>query len=94
MAGLTVRAADEAPDVESGSIGNIIVLLNAVFRLTLEDSCLARAEFFSSRAAKKFWPDQSPLPRASERENIYSAASHCDTLALAIFETALLGSRP
>ncbi|MEZ5386346.1 MAG: hypothetical protein R3F13_12600 [Prosthecobacter sp.] len=83
-----------APDVESGSIGNVIVLLNAVFKLTQDDKYLARAEWFSAWAAKKFWPDQSPLPRASVRENIYSAASRSDTLAMAMLQTALLRTQP
>ena len=82
------------PDVEAGSIGNVIVLLNAVFKLTQEDKYLARAEFFSAWAMKKFWPDASPLPRASVRENIYSAASRSDTLALAMLQTALLRTQP
>ncbi len=83
-----------APDVEAGSIGNVIVLLNAVFKMTQNDNYLSRAEFFSTWAMKKFWPDKSPLPRASVRENIYSAASRSDTLALAILQTALMRSQP
>lgn len=83
-----------APDVESGSIGNVIVLLNAVFKLTHDDKYLTRAEFFAAWAAKKFWPDKSPLPRASVRENIYSAASRSDTLAMAMLQTALLRTQP
>lgn len=83
-----------APDVESGSIGNVIVLLNAVFKLTQDDKYLARAEWFSAWAAKKFWPDKNPLPRASVRENIYSAASRSDTLAMAMLQTALLRTQP
>ena len=82
------------PDVEAGSIGNVIVLLNAVFKLTKDDKYLVRAEFFSSWAMEKFWPDASPLPRASVRENIYSAASRSDTLALAMLQTALLRTQP
>lgn len=81
-------------DIESGSIGNVIVLLNAVFKLTQDEKYLARAEWFAAWAAKKFWPDQSPLPRASVRENVYSAASRCDTLALAMLQTALLRTQP
>ena len=84
----------QQPDVEAGSIGNVIVLLNAVFKLTQDDKYLARAEFFSAWATKKFWPDASPLPRASVRENIYSAASRSDTLALAMLQAALLRTQP
>ena len=92
-----IKSSDKSgrqPDVEAGSIGNVIVLLNAVFKLMKDDKYLARAEFFSAWAMKKFWPDASPLPRASVRENIYSAASRSDTLALAMLQTALLRTQP
>jgi hypothetical protein len=84
----------ENPDIEAGSIGNAIILLNAVHKMTGQDKYLARAEWFSAWAVKKFWPDAHPLPRASVRENIYSAASRCDTLALAMLQTSLLRSSP
>ncbi len=83
-----------APDVEAGSIGNVIVLLNEVFKITRDDRYLVRAAEYCEWAARKFWPDQHPLPRASVRENIYSAASRCDTLALAMLQTGLLRTEP
>ncbi len=86
--------SERAPDVESGSIGNVIILLNAAFKMTHDDKYLARAEWYSAWAVKKFWPDQNPLPRASVRENIYSAASRCDTLAMAMLQTSLLRNQP
>jgi hypothetical protein len=89
-----VKKGERSPDVEAGSIGNVIVLLNAAYKMTHDDKYLARAEWYSTWAAKKFWPDQSPLPRASVRENIYSAASRCDTLAMAMFQTSLLRNQP
>jgi hypothetical protein len=82
------------PDIEAGSIGNAIVLLNEVHKATGEEKFLTRAEWFAAWAVRKFWPDKRPLPRASVRENIYSAASRCDTLALAMLQTALLRSAP
>jgi hypothetical protein len=84
----------EKPDVEAGSIGNAIVLLNAVFKITRDEKYLVRAEWYSAWAVKKFWPDDKPLPRASVRENIYSAASRCDTLAMAMLQTSLLRNQP
>lgn len=84
----------ERPDMEAGSIGNVIILLNAVFKISHDDKYLAGAERYSAWAAKKFWPDKSPLPRASVRENVYSAASRCDTLAEAILQTWLLRNQP
>jgi hypothetical protein len=89
-----VKKGERAPDIEAGSIGNVIVLLNAAFKMTHEDKYLARAEWYSAWAVKKFWPDASPLPRASVRENIYSAASRCDTLAMAMLQTSLLRHQP
>ena len=84
----------EKPDVEAGSIGNAIVLFNAVFKITHEDKYLVRAEWYAAWGAKKFWPDDKPLPRASVRENVYSAASRCDTLAMAMLQTSLLRNQP
>lgn len=89
-----VNKSDRAPDIEAGSIGNAIVLLNAAYKLTHDDKYLARAEWFAAWAVKKFWPDGLPLPRASVRENIYSAASRSDTLALAMLQASLLRHQP
>lgn len=85
---------ERKPDIEAGSIGNAIVLLNAAFKMTQGNKYLARAEWFAAWGAKKFWPDESPLPRASVRENVYSAASRCDTLAMAMLQTSLLRHQP
>lgn len=82
------------PDIEAGSVGNAIVLLNAAYKMSSDEKYLARAEWFATWAVKKFWPDQHPLPRASVRENIYSAASRCDTLAAAMLQTSLLRKQP
>ncbi|WP_395741861.1 hypothetical protein [Prosthecobacter sp.] len=81
-------------DIEAGSIGNAMVLLNAAYKLSHDEKYLARAEWFAAWAVKKFWPDGKPLPRASVRENIYSAASRCDTLAMAMLQTSLLRHQP
>ncbi|WP_170266492.1 hypothetical protein [Brevifollis gellanilyticus] len=88
------KKGERGPDIEAGSIGNVIVLLNEVHKLTKEEKYLARAEWYAAWAVKKFWPDEHPLPRASVKENIYSAASRCDTLALAMLQTAMLRKDP
>ncbi len=85
---------DRPYDIEAGSIGNAIVLLNAAYKMTHDERYLARAEWFAAWGVKKFWPDDKPLPRASVRENIYSAASRCDTLAMAMLQTSLLRHKP
>lgn len=85
---------ERPPDVEAGSIGNVIILLNAVFKISQDSRYLERAEWYSAWAVKKFWPDQNALPRASVRENVYSAASRCDTLAMAMLQTSLLRHQP
>ncbi len=43
---------------------------------------------------KNFWPDTHPLPRASVRENVYSAPSRSDTLVMALLQTSLLRHQP
>jgi hypothetical protein len=82
------------PDIEAGTIGAVIESLNAAYRISRDAKYLARAEWFGSWAVKNFWPDQSPLPRASVRENVYSAASRSYTLVMALLETSLLRHRP
>ncbi len=89
-----VNKGDRPPDIEAGSIGNAIILLNAAYKLSHDEKYLARAEWFAAWGVKKFWPDDKPLPRASVRENIYSASSRCDTLAMAMLQTSLLRHQP
>jgi hypothetical protein len=86
--------AEKNADIEAGSIGNVIILLNAAYKIAQDPKYLDRAEWYSAWAAKKVWPDQLPLPRASVRENVYSAASRCDTLAMAMLQTWLLRHQP
>ena len=74
-------------DIESGMIGNVILTLNAAFKISGEPKYLARAEWFCDWAVRHFWPDAHPLPRASVREDIYSAPSRSDTLLLALLQT-------
>lgn len=82
------------PDIEAGVIGNVIVALNAAFKISRDVKYLARSEWFATWAVKNFWPDQNPLPRASVREDVYSAASRSDTLVMALLETWLLRQPP
>lgn len=93
-AALNEKTGGRAADIEAGSIGNVIVLLNAAYKMTKDEKYLAGAERDAAWAAKKFWPDQQPLPRASVRENVYSAASRCDTLAMGVLQTWLLRHEP
>lgn len=74
-------------DIEAGMIGNVILALNAAFKINGDPKYLARAEWFCAWAVRHFWPDASPLPRASVRENIYSAPSRSDTLVLGLLQT-------
>jgi hypothetical protein len=93
-AALDEKTAGKNADIEAGSIGNVIVLLNAVYKIAQDEKYLSGAEHYAAWAAKKFWPDQHPLPRASVRENICSAASRCDTLAMGMLQTWLLRHQP
>lgn len=74
-------------DVEAGMIGNVILALNAAFKISGDPKYLARAEWYCDWAVRQFWPDASPLPRASVREDIYSAPSRSDTLVLGLLQT-------
>lgn len=82
------------PDVEAGVIGNVMVALNAAYKISRDPKYLARSEWFATWAVQNFWTDQSPLPRASVRENVYSAASRSDTLVMALLQTSLLRRQP
>jgi hypothetical protein len=78
------------PDVEAGTIGNVIGVLNAAYKISGDGKYLARSTWFCSWAVEKFWTDGSPLPRASVNENIYSAPSRSDTLVMSLLQTWLL----
>ena len=78
------------PDVEAGTIGNVIGVLNNAYKISGDEKYLARASWFCTWAVKNFWPDASPLPRASVNENIYSAPSRSDTLVMGLLQTWLL----
>jgi hypothetical protein len=81
-------------DIEAGVIGNVMHLLNAAHRVSRDERYLVRAEWFAAWAVRYFWPDGRPLPRASVREDVYSAASRSDTLVLALLETWLARQPP
>lgn len=80
----------------SGAIGNVILLLNAAFRISGEEKYLQRAEWFGQWALTYLWPDSHPLPLPSKpaRQNIYAASSRCDTLVIAMLDTWQLRMRP
>ncbi len=81
-------------DVEAGVIGNVMLVLNRAYVISGEAKYLVRSEWFGNWAVKSFWPDAHPLPRASVREDIYSAPSRSDTLVLALLQTSLLRHQP
>lgn len=78
------------PDIEAGVIGNVTLLLNHAYQLTRDKKYLERSEWFCDWAVRNFWPDASPLPRASVREDVYSAPSRSDTLVLGLLQTWVL----
>ncbi|MSU50313.1 MAG: hypothetical protein EXS37_14710 [Opitutus sp.] len=90
----TAKTAGRSPDVEAGTIGNVMVVLNAAFKISGDSKYLNRAEWFGAWAVQNFWPDASPLPRASVREDVYSAPSRSDTLVMALLHTWLLRNQP
>jgi len=82
------------PDVEAGSIGDVMAVLNTAYRLSGQEKYLQRAEWFGRWALAHYWPDRHPLPCASVRENVYSAPSRSDTLAMALLHTWILRHAP
>ena len=90
-----VASAPDA-DVTAGTVGNVILLLNAAFRIGGDEKYLRRAEWFGRWAATYLWPDSSPLPLPSKssRQNVYAASSRCDTLVMAMLDTWQLRVRP
>jgi hypothetical protein len=89
-------APDPSTDVTAGTVGNVILLLNAAFRISGEEKYLRRSEWFGRWAVTYLWPDSSPLPRPSKsaRQNIYVASSRCDTLVMGMLDTWQLRTRP
>ena len=80
------------PDVEAGTIGSVMELLNWAYRETKEAKYLDRSVWFGEWALSHYWTDGLPLPRATVRENIYSAPSRSDTLVMALLDAWMLAN--
>jgi hypothetical protein len=68
-----------------GALGEAIAVMLGAYRLTHELKFLERADAFADTALDVFWKD-SPLPRASSKNDHYEAITRGDTLAMVLLE--------
>lgn len=84
---------DSVPPAEAdtwpATFGHAIGLQLAAWRSTSNEAYLERAKAMADLSVKTFWPDGSPLPRASAKSRHYEAVTGADTLALALLELNL-----
>jgi hypothetical protein len=67
-----------------GAMGDAVILLTEVYRETGQRRYLDRAEQLASQSVTTFFPDGSPLPKASSLHDHYEAITRADTLAVAL----------
>lgn len=77
-----------------GTFGDVVWHLLGAYELTQDAQYLARAEFFARKAVSLFWPDASPLPRATNQHDHYEAVTRADTLAMALLQLWCVQNRP
>ncbi|GMU20665.1 MAG: hypothetical protein AMXMBFR13_07620 [Phycisphaerae bacterium] len=93
---LIVAAADcyltcdptEDVDVWPMTMGHVISLELAAWRITAQERYFKRAEQLGLLALDLFWEDK-PLPKASLKTGHYETITGCDSLALALFDLHL-----
>jgi hypothetical protein len=93
---LIVAAADcyltcspaEGIDVWPMTMGHVISLELAAWRITAQVKYFRRADELGKQALALFWEDK-PLPKASLKTGHYETITGCDTLALALFDLHL-----
>lgn len=69
-----------------GTVGHVILLELAAHILTDAARYLDRARHLADFAIATFWPDDSPLPRASSHHGHYEAITRADTLVMALLQ--------
>jgi hypothetical protein len=77
-----------------GAMGDAVMLLTEVYRETGEKGYLDRAEQLASKSATTFFPDGSPLPKASSLHDHYEAITRADTLAMALLNLWAAKTKP
>ena len=78
------KASEKQTDVWAVEPGAAILLEVAAFRETGEASYLEAAQRLAAEAKREFWPDESPLPKASLLRDQYEAMTGADALLLAL----------
>jgi len=76
-----------------GAMGDAIILMLALHRLTGDARYLARAEAFGKTSVAIFF-EGSPLPRASSKHDHYEAITRGDTLAMALLDLWAARNKP
>lgn len=69
-----------------GTVGHVILLELGAYRITGEACYMERARQLAGFAVETFWPDGSPLPRASSHHDHYEAITRADTLVMALLK--------
>ena len=77
---------DESQVLHPRVLANLIGLLIDVYQITGERRFLDRADHFGRRAVTLYPPDDSPLPRATNRHNHYEAITGGPTLMMALLD--------
>lgn len=67
-----------------GAMGDAVMLLTEVHRETGEKKYLDRADQLATKSVAMFFPDDSPLPKASSLHDHYEAITRADTLVMAL----------
>jgi len=75
---------DASRVVWPGAMGDAITLLVEVHRITGDRRYLDRGDRLGRIAVELFFPDDSPLPKASSQHDHYEAITRADTLAMAL----------
>lgn len=93
---LIMQAADlymtsipqEDVDVWPMTLGHVISLELAAWRITADPKYLFKAQEFGNMAIERYW-ENKPLPRASLKTGHYETITGCDSLAIALFDLHL-----
>jgi len=92
------RYVTNDPDFDAvvwpGAMGDAVMLLTEVYRETGEKRYLDRAERLAARSVATFFPDGSPLPKASSLHDHYEAITRGDTLVMALLNLWAAKTRP
>ncbi len=85
---------DASKVVWPGAVGDAIMLLLEVHRITGDQRYLARADSLGRIAVELFFPGDSPLPKASSRHDHYEVITRADTRGMALLNLGAAKQQP